>query len=170
MKEESYKPLTVQEIQEVLGFEQAAEFKELVKMLVDLEQKGQIIRSKANRYGVPEGMNLLRGKFIGHAKGFGFVAPEVEGMDDVFIPPHEVNGAMNGDTVLIRVVNATSGGRREGAITRVVERKTTKVVGMYQNNKGFGFVVPDDKNYQWTFSSVKEIHLMRLTVTKSLLK
>jgi len=145
MKEESYKPLTVQEIQEVLGFEQAAEFKELVKMLVDLEQKGQIIRSKANRYGVPEGMNLLRGKFIGHAKGFGFVAPEVEGMDDVFIPPHEVNGAMNGDTVLIRVVNATSGGRREGAITRVVERKTTKVVGMYQNNKGFGFVVPDDK-------------------------
>lgn len=145
MKEESYKPLTVQEIQEVLGFEQAAEFKELVKMLVDLEQKGQIIRSKSNRYGVPEGMNLLRGKFIGHAKGFGFVAPDVEGMDDVFIPPHEVNGAMNGDTVLIRVVNATSGGRREGAITRVVERKTTKVVGMYQNNKGFGFVVPDDK-------------------------
>ncbi|MBO0587441.1 ribonuclease R [Sporosarcina sp. E16_8] len=145
MKEESYKPLTVQEIQEVMGFEQAAEFKELVKMLVDLEQKGQIIRSKANRYGVPEGMNLLRGKFIGHAKGFGFVAPEEEGLDDVFIPPHEVNGAMNGDTVLIRVVNATSGGRREGAITRVVERKTTKVVGMYQNNKGFGFVVPDDK-------------------------
>lgn len=145
MKEESYKPLTVQEIQEVMGFEQAAEFKELVKMLVDLEQKGQIIRSKANRYGVPEGMNLLRGKFIGHAKGFGFVAPEAEGMDDVFIPPHEVNGAMNGDTVLIRVINATSGGRREGAITRVVERKTTKVVGMYQNNKGFGFVVPDDK-------------------------
>ena len=27
-------------------------------------------------------MNLLRGRFIGHAKGFGFVAPEVEGMDD----------------------------------------------------------------------------------------
>ena len=40
MKEESYKPLTVQEIQELIGFEQAAEFKELVKMLVHLEQKG----------------------------------------------------------------------------------------------------------------------------------
>ena len=42
MKEESYKPLTVQEIQELLGFEQAAEFKELVKMLVHLEQNGYI--------------------------------------------------------------------------------------------------------------------------------
>ena len=80
MKEESYKPLTVQEIQEEhLGLNRAAEFKELVKMLVQLEQKGQIVRSRTNRYGVPERMNLVRGKFIGHAKGFGFVAPEDEG-------------------------------------------------------------------------------------------
>jgi ribonuclease R len=145
MREEAYKPLTVQEIQEMMGYEQAAEFKELVKMLVQLEQKGQIIRSRTNRYGVPERMNLIRGKFIGHAKGFGFVAPETEGMDDIFIPPNEVNSAMNGDIVLVRVSNGTSGDRREGTIIRIAERKTTKVVGTYQDNKGFGFVIPDDK-------------------------
>lgn len=145
MKEESYKPLTVQEIQEMLGMEQAAEFKELVKMLVDLEQSGYLIRSRTNRYGVPERMNHIRGKFIGHAKGFGFVAPDTEGMDDIFIPPHEVNGAMNGDIVLVRVAGDSTGDRREGVITRIAERKTTKVVGMYQDNKGFGFVIPDDK-------------------------
>ena len=145
MKEESYKPLTVQEIQELLGFEQAAEFKELVKMLVQLEQSGHLIRSRTNRYGVPEKMNHVRGKFIGHAKGFGFVAHDAEGMDDIFIPPHEVNGAMNGDIVLVRVSGGGSGDRREGTITRIAERKTTKVVGTYQDNKGFGFVVPDDK-------------------------
>ena len=145
MKEETYKPLTVQEIQELLGFEQAAEFKELVKMLVQLEQSGHLIRSRTNRYGVPERMNHVRGKFIGHAKGFGFVAPDAEGMDDIFIPPHEVNGAMNGDIVLVRVSGGSSGDRREGTITRIAERKTTKVVGTYQDNKGFGFVVPDDK-------------------------
>lgn len=145
MKEESYKPLTVQEIQGLLGFEEAAEFKELVKMLVHLEQTGYLIRSRTNRYGVPERMNHVRGKFIGHAKGFGFVVPETDGMDDVFIPPHEVNGAMNGDTVLVRVSGDSSGDRREGIITKIAERKTTKVVGMYQENKGFGFVIPDDK-------------------------
>jgi len=145
MKEEVYKPLTVQEIQEVLGFEQASEFKELVKMLVHLEQKGLVIRSKSNRYGIPERMNLIRGKFIGHAKGFGFVAPEAEGMDDIFIPPNEVNSAMNGDIVLVRVSNDSLRDRQEGAIVRVCERKTTSIVGMYQDNKGFGFVVPDDK-------------------------
>ncbi|SKB01309.1 ribonuclease R [Sporosarcina newyorkensis] len=145
VKAESYKPLTVHEIQEVLGIEQAAEFKELVKMLVQLEQNGIIVRSRTNRYGLPEQMNLLRGKFIGHAKGFGFVVPEEVVGDDVFIPPHEVNGAMNGDTVLVRVAGDSHGDRREGVITRIVERKTTTVVGTYVERDGYGFVLLDDK-------------------------
>src|SRR5690606_1438424 len=145
MREEAYKPLTVQEIEEQFGFEDADEFKELVKTLVRLEETGALVRSRSNRYGVPERMNLMRGKFIGHPKGFGFVAPEEAGLDDVFIPPTETNGAINGDTVLIRVSEGSSGDRREGAIIRILERGTTQVVGTFQDNRGFGFVVSDDK-------------------------
>lgn len=145
MREDAYKPLTVQEIEEQFGFEDADEFKELVKTLVRLEEKGLLVRSRANRYGVPERMNLMRGKFIGHAKGFGFVAPEEPGLDDVFIPPNEVNGAVNGDKVMIRVSDDSAGDRREGSIIRILERGTSKVVGTFQDNRGFGFVVPDDK-------------------------
>ncbi|RNF39330.1 ribonuclease R [Planococcus salinus] len=145
MREDAYKPLTVQEIEEQFGFEDAEEFKELVKTLVKLEEKGLLIRSRANRYGVPERMNLMRGKFIGHPKGFGFVAPEEAGMDDIFIPPTEVNSAVNGDKVMIRISESSSGDRREGTVIRILERGTTKVVGTFQDNKGFGFVVTDDK-------------------------
>ena len=145
LKEPSYIPSTVHEIQDKLGLELADEFTDLVKTLVQLEQRGTVVRSRNNRYGLPEQMNLLRGKFIGHAKGFGFVVPEdVEG-DDVFIPPHEVSGAMNGDIVLVRVSGSSFGDRREGVITKVVERKTSTVVGTYQANEGYGFVLPDDK-------------------------
>ncbi|WP_374965365.1 ribonuclease R [Lysinibacillus sp. RS5] len=143
--EEEYKPLTVGEIEDVFGFEDADEFKELVKTLVRMEAQGLVVRSRSNRYGSPERMNLLRGKFIGHAKGFGFVAPDIEGMDDVFIPPHEVNGAINGDIVLIRVLKESFGDRREGTVTKVVERGQTSFVGTFQANRGFGFVVLDDK-------------------------
>lgn len=145
MREDAYKPLTVQEIEEQFGFEDADEFKELVKTLVRLEEKGSLVRSRSNRYGVPERMNLMRGKFIGHPRGFGFVAHEEPGMDDIFIPPTEVNGAINGDKVLVRVSESSSGDRREGAIIRIVERGTTQVVGTFQDNRGFGFVVSDDK-------------------------
>ena len=116
-----------------------------MKTLVRLEETGALVRSRSNRYGVPERMNLMRGKFIGHPKGFGFVAPEEAGLDDVFIPPTETNGAVNGDKVMIRVSEGSSGDRREGAIIRIVERGTTKAVGTFQENKGFGFVVTDDK-------------------------
>ena len=143
--EDTYSPLTVGEIEEEFGFEDAEEFKELVKTLVRMEGQGLVVRSRSNRYGLPERMNLLRGKFIGHSKGFGFVTPDVEGMDDVFIPPHEVNGAINGDTVLIRVLKESFGDRREGTVTKVVERGQTKFVGTFQANRGFGFVVLDDK-------------------------
>ncbi|MGE7111154.1 ribonuclease R [Lysinibacillus sp. NPDC047702] len=143
--EEDYKPLTVGEIEDVFGFEDADEFKELVKTLVRMEGQGLVVRSRSNRYGLPERMNLLRGKFIGHAKGFGFVTPDIEGMDDVFIPPHEVNGAINGDIVLIRVLKESFGDRREGTVTKVVERGQTSFVGTFQANRGFGFVVLDDK-------------------------
>lgn len=145
LQEDAHKPLSVQEIQDMLEIEGADDFKELVMLLVDLEQSGHIIRSRTNRYGVPERMNHVRGKFIGHAKGFGFVTPEGEGMDDVFIPPNEVNGAMNGDIVLVRVSSNSSGEKREGTITKVAERKTTQIVGSFQDNRGFGFVIPDDQ-------------------------
>ncbi|MGI2329360.1 ribonuclease R [Planococcus sp. YIM B11945] len=156
MREDAYKPLTVQEIEEQFGFDDADEFKELVKTLVRLEEKGLLIRSRANRYGVPERMNLMRGRFIGHQKGFGFVAPEEAGMDDVFIPPNEVNGAVNGDTVMIRISEGSSGDRREGSIIRILERGTTKVVGTFQDNKGFGFVVSDDKKMNIDIFIAKE--------------
>ena len=156
MKNEEYKPMTVAEIEEVFELSEAEEFKELVKTLVKMEAQGLIVRSRSNRYGLPERMNLLRGRFIGHSKGFGFVAPDEEGMDDIFIPPHEINGALNGDTVLIRVLKETSGDRREGTVTKIVERGKTSFVGTYQANRGFGFVVPDDKKMSMDIFVAKE--------------
>ncbi|WP_391116884.1 ribonuclease R [Psychrobacillus sp. L3] len=145
MRSEEYKPLMIKEIENHFGLTHSEEFKELVKTLVQMEEKGLVVRSRSNRYGIPSRMNLIVGKFIGHAKGFGFVAPEEEGMDDIFIPPTEVNGAVNGDKVLVRVSLESSGDRREGSIIKITQRGTTQVVGTFQDNKGFGFVIPDDK-------------------------
>ena len=156
MKDDGYKPMTVSEIEDVFELEHADEFRELVKTLVKMEAQGHIVRSRSNRYGLPERMNLLRGRFIGNAKGFGFVAPEEEGMDDIFIPPYEINGALNGDTVLVRILKESSGDRREGTVTKIVERSKTSFVGTYQANRGFGFVITDDKKLNMDIFIAKE--------------
>ncbi|MCD7035708.1 ribonuclease R [Metabacillus sp. GX 13764] len=145
MKEEAYKPLTIQELEESLGITDAADFKSLVKALVLMEEQGDIVRTRSNRYGLPEKMNLIRGKVSGHAKGFAFVAPEDREMNDVFIPPNELNNAMHGDIVLVRVSTSSSGARKEGTIIRILEHSIKEIVGTYTESKNFGFVIADDK-------------------------
>ncbi len=147
MKDEAYKPLTVQELEEAFGIEDSADFKDFVKALVVMEEKGLVVRTRSNRYGLPEKMNLIRGKMIGHAKGFAFVVPDEQGMDDIFIPPNETNNAMHGDIVLARVTAESSGQRREGTIVRILERGIQQIVGTYTESKHFGFVIPDDKKF-----------------------
>jgi ribonuclease R len=147
MKDEAYKPLTVQELEAAFGIQDSNDFKEFVKALVQMEEKGLVVRTRANRYGLPEKMNLVRGKLTGHAKGFAFVVPEEPGMDDIFIPPTETNNAMHGDTVLVRVSSESSGQRREGTIIRIIERGIQQIVGTYVESKNFGFVIPDDKKF-----------------------
>jgi ribonuclease R len=147
MRDEAYKPLTVQELEAAFGIEDSSDFKEFVKALVQMEEKGLIVRTRSNRYGLPQKMNLIRGKLIGHAKGFAFVVPDEPGMDDIFIPPNETNTAMHGDIVLARVSSETSGQRREGTIIRIIERGIQQIVGTYVESKSFGFVIPDDKKF-----------------------
>ena len=156
MQEPTYKPMNVSELEDSFAMIEAEEFRELVKTLVRMEAQGKIVRSDHNRYGLPEQMNFLRGRFIGHAKGFGFVAPDEEGSADIFIPPHEVNGALNGDIVLVQLLKESFGDRKEGTITKIVERSQTTFVGTFQDNRGFGFVILDDKKLPMDIFIAKE--------------
>jgi ribonuclease R len=145
MREQASRPMTVKELEEAFGIESADEFKEFIKTLNHLEDTGQIIRTRTNRYGVPEKMNLIRGRLQAHAKGFGFVLPEEAGSPDIYIHANDMNGAMNGDIVLARLNQNARGPRLEGEIVRIVERANHTIVGTYQDEKHYGFVVTDDK-------------------------
>ncbi len=52
-------------------------------------------------------------------------------VDDVFIPPNEINGAMQGDQVLVELEPPRADGRRLGRIARVLERRNPTVVGVF---------------------------------------
>lgn len=118
---------------------------ELQEVLDALLQEGKIEVSQKGKYQKSRGV-FLTGVFTAHPKGFGFVS--VDGMEeDVFIPEDQVYGAMHQDTVQITVKPGQSGKRREGAVNRIVKRGTDRIVGLYQESRNFGFVIPDNERY-----------------------
>lgn len=143
MAEEAYKPMTSQELGKIFGIGKR-EIKDFQKILDSMEQDGQIIKNDKDRYGVVDKMGMEVGKFQAHQRGFGFVILD-DDRPDVFIPADNVNTAMNGDRVLVKILkNENHGKKCEGFIERVIERKNKTVVGLYQDSKSFGFVVPKD--------------------------
>ena len=64
--------------------------------------------------------------------------------DDVFISAENLNGAMHNDRILIRLLKG-NGRSKEGEVVRILERANKTLVGTFEKDKNFGFVVPDDK-------------------------
>ncbi|MBM7600610.1 ribonuclease R [Virgibacillus halotolerans] len=145
-KEAGTKPLTIHELEDALNMDEATQFKELVKALNELEEAGELVRTRKNRFGLPEKMNLIRGRIQMHAKGFAFLIPDDEEQKDIYINHADLASAMNKDLVLVRLEKKdTDGDRPEGAVIRILERAVTQVVGTFDDNRSFGFVIADDK-------------------------
>lgn len=145
-KESGTKPLTVQDLEEVFEMDQSDDFKMLVKTLNELEQTGRLIRTRKNRFGLPEKMNLIRGKIEMNRKGFAFLIPDDENEQDVYIHSSDLDTAMNNDIVIARLEKkGVRDNRPEGVVIRVLERANQQVVGTFEDNKEFGFVIPDDQ-------------------------
>ncbi|NQX63768.1 ribonuclease R [Paenibacillus qinlingensis] len=146
MQEEAYKPMSYKELEKHFGIGSANEFKDFIKLLNQLEESGHIVRSPNDRYGVPERMNLVRGKLQAHAKGFAFLIPEDREHPDVYINAHDLNTAMNGDIVFVKVTaRSQGGGRLEGEVVRVITRANSQIVGVFQSQDTYAFVIADDK-------------------------
>ncbi|KMT20797.1 ribonuclease R [Clostridium cylindrosporum] len=159
MREEAYKPLKAQEIALIFDIGKK-DMPMFIEILDSMEAEGLVIKTRKEKYASPDRLGLIRGKLQGNAKGFGFVIPDSEEADDLFIPLENMNGAMNGDEVIAKVVRDASetGKRTEGEIVRIVKRANTKVVGTFEKSGYFGFVVPDDKRiYQDIFISKNNI-------------
>ena len=91
--------------------------------------------------------NCIKGVFRGNEKGFGFV--KIDGQDEeIYISRGNTKDAVNGDEVLIKIIDDTvKGNRKEGKIVKTINHKRNEIVGTFTKRKNFGFVVPDDREF-----------------------
>lgn len=144
MREQAYRPMSFGELARALSAV-GGQRRRLAALLEALEARGAVVRTRAERYGVPERMNLVVGRLQRNRRGFGFVIPERDDIPDVFIPPERFGSAVHQDRVIARVRGRSGPGRRaEGEIIRVLERAHRRVVGRLERRRHFAFVTPAD--------------------------
>ena len=143
----AYTPLKKEELALIFDIH-PTEMPMFYNFLDELEEDGYIGKTKKGKIASPKSMGYFVGKFVAHRKGFGFVESDEEYTQDLFIPAADTNGAMHNDRVVAEITKpATDERRAEGTIIKVVEREITKVVGEFQSNKTFGFVIADEKKF-----------------------
>ncbi len=145
INQKSYHPLLFDELAVVLDV--PSEDSELFRcVLEELEAEGRIIKTRRNRYASPKKMGVVAGSFQGHERGFGFVVPDADDEDDLFIGSENINGAMHGDRVLARITKHSYGEKSaEGEIIKILSRANEKIVGLFDRSGSFGFVTPDHR-------------------------
>ena len=115
---------------------------------------------------------FIEGIFRRHERGFGFVIVEDQ-EDDIYIAKEDSKDAFSGDRVLVKLKKKSNGARQEGIILKVIEHKKDTLVGTFQKNKNFGFVIPDDKKLcrdifisKKNFGKARNNHKVLVQITK----
>ncbi|GHF62164.1 ribonuclease R [Deinococcus metalli] len=153
------RPLHVRDLERTFTrqmLDRIGDWRDLERMLDELTEDGQVIRTRKKTYGLPEAMSLVRGRFQASAAGFGFVVPD-SGGDDFYIPAEQTLEAWNGDIVLVRMEGRGDTGNRGGprrgqkgdgspraSVVRIVQRAYTQLVGTLEFHHGHPILKPDD--------------------------
>ncbi len=114
------------------------EKKILKKDLQKLQDQGVILLLH-KRYFFSQRSNIIRGTFVTSQRGFGFIRPDEEGLDDIYIHARKIGGALLGDVVEVSVKEFGRKGKPEGRVIRIIEKKRTSVHGIFRERYGQPF-------------------------------
>lgn len=145
--EDDYQPITIKELAAYLKADKYTrnviydEVRSLEKdNKVRISHKKRIMPMSKEELSLIGTISLAQG-------GYGFFISENKNMEDVFISKENLKAAFDGDKVKIEIIKEKSKGKNaEGRVLEIIERGKTKIVGTFQESKGFGFVIADNRS------------------------
>ena len=141
-KEKITRPVSFMDIALLLNLS-SSEKRKLKRVIREMVDEGDIIRTRKGLYGLAEEMSLVTGYFEAHKDGYGFVILEKPGSRDIFIPARATLGAMDNDRVVAKIENEA---RRDGKIVRILERAYTRIVGTFEAGPAAYHVRPKSRS------------------------
>jgi len=156
LRKNAKKTFSERQIAHYFGLE-SGDYKSLRNELKELVLIGKVILHPDQHYSNRDENKVLKGDLKVHRDGFGFLIPEDNEMEDVFIPERYMNFAMNGDEVLVESFPSSKPGQYEGRVIKILKRSQQKVVGrILKHGRGF-YVQTIDKVSQEIYIPKKNL-------------
>lgn len=145
MKNEDYVPMKAKEMAMIMRVPKN-EYRDFLEVLGNLELNFKIQKNRKSRYRLVE-KTYYDGIYRKNQKGFGFVRIESQ-EDEIYVAKENSLNALNGDRVLIEIIEEKNRIKNaEAKVVKILKHEKDTIVGIFQHNKSFGFVVPDDRNF-----------------------
>lgn len=145
---------TTFELKDILGLNTTEQVEQMLEILNQLESDLTIYHTNKDKYMAFIYSHLKKGKISVSEKGFGFVLMEDE--EDIHIDKEHLNGAIDGDLVIVEITNKNTGAKKEGRVLRIAKRNYGPIVGEYLYNNGEPTIIPNDKKLKQKIVLTKE--------------
>lgn len=113
----------------------------LRKSIKRLEGQEIILKLRQKYFLLPR-TNIIQGRFTSSPRGFGFVIPEEEHLEDIFVPARFSGGAYHGDIVEVHYKEKGKKGKPEGRVIRILKREKKSLLGVSRVQFGRAFFLP----------------------------
>ncbi len=151
-------PKNYKQIAAKLGVDDPSSRNQIIKKLKELQGKDIIQEIERGKYIITPSQNYYTGRVDIAGRGQGYIiVDDLE--EDILVKNQNLNKALNGDIVEVYVFKRRKGGKTEGEVTKILERKRTEFVGTIQIQENFAFVdVTDYKMYTDIFVPKNKIN------------
>ncbi len=122
---------------------QNVDLQEIQSQVMDLIHSGVLFVDENKKVSICADRGFYKAKLILNKKGYGFA--QIENMPDFFIPAFAINGAYDGDDILVEIINRKGDEDIEGRVVAILQRNTTHIVGTFVEGKSKNVVFPDDE-------------------------
>lgn len=156
LKQSKQKFWTQDQILKMTGAQVGFDKRAVLGAIDELIKQDKLVRSARNKFTLPINAGAIRGKVMATSRGYVFVRPDAKEVDDIFIAKKNTNGAVHGDTVLVRIETPKKrkNGRfghqsqsKSGEIIKIIEHNIKNITGVFTLNAGGNIVVPDDTRF-----------------------
>ena len=159
LKKQNAKPINYKQIASILNIRDTSTRNLLIKKIKKLQSEEKIEESSRGKYIIKALTNYYIGIADVTSRGQAYIVIE-DLEEDIFVNQKNINHALHGDTVEVYIFKRNRGGKPEGEITKILERKKTDFVGVIKIQERFAFVeCQDTKMYTDIFVSKVYLYL-----------